>query len=104
MRSPICLLEDSISVVAFNIAPERANECKKLSDEHKISFEISDGKITDRKPFRISVRMDETATIVLRVAALEYPKHVESLLLRISNPRMNKQIGILETASPNSEE
>lgn len=31
----------------------------------------------------------------------DYPKHVESLILRISKPRMNKQIGILERAFPN---
>ena len=30
----------------------------------------------------------------------DYPKHVESLILRISKPRMNKQIGILEEAFP----
>ncbi|ENP8357847.1 hypothetical protein KIP00_22650 [Vibrio sp. B513a] len=28
----------------------------------------------------------------------DYPKHVESLILRISKPRLNKQIGILEQA------
>jgi len=30
----------------------------------------------------------------------DYPKHVESLILRISKPRLNKQIGILEQAYP----
>jgi hypothetical protein len=30
----------------------------------------------------------------------DYPKHVESLILRISKPRMNKQIGILDRAYP----
>ena len=30
----------------------------------------------------------------------DYPKHVESLILRISKPRMNKQIGILDRAHP----
>jgi len=30
----------------------------------------------------------------------DYPKHVESLILRISKPRLNKQIGVLERAYP----
>lgn len=30
----------------------------------------------------------------------DYPKHVESLILRISKPRMNKQIGTLDKAYP----
>ncbi|WP_122047257.1 hypothetical protein [Vibrio atlanticus] len=30
----------------------------------------------------------------------DYPKHVESLILRISKPRLNKQIGVLEQAYP----
>jgi hypothetical protein len=34
----------------------------------------------------------------------DYPKHVESLILRISKPRMNKQIGILDAAFPKPEE
>lgn len=34
----------------------------------------------------------------------DYPKHVESLILRISKPRMNKQIGILEEAFPKLED
>jgi len=34
----------------------------------------------------------------------DYPKHVESLILRISKPRMNKQIGILDRAYPESNE
>ena len=29
---------------------------------------------------------------------LDYPKHVESIILRISKPRLNKQIGVLEEA------
>lgn len=36
--------------------------------------------------------------------SIDYPKHVESLILRISKPRMNKQIGILEEAFPKIEE
>ena len=32
----------------------------------------------------------------------DYPKHVESLILRISKPKLNKQIGILEYAYPES--
>nr|WP_067287224.1 hypothetical protein [Marinobacterium profundum] len=31
---------------------------------------------------------------------IDYPKHVESLILRISKPRLNKQIGYLEKAFP----
>lgn len=34
----------------------------------------------------------------------DYPKHVESLVLRISKPRLNKQIGILERAYPEEPE
>ncbi|WP_274878920.1 hypothetical protein [Vibrio harveyi] len=34
----------------------------------------------------------------------DYPKHVESLILRISKPRLNKQIGILEQAYPDISE
>ena len=34
----------------------------------------------------------------------DYPKHVESLILRISKPRMNKQIGILDRAYPELKE
>lgn len=34
----------------------------------------------------------------------DYPKHVESLILRISKPPLNKQIGTLEEAFPNKEE
>lgn len=34
----------------------------------------------------------------------DYPKHVESLILRISKPRMNKQIGILDRAYPEIDE
>ncbi|WMN58481.1 hypothetical protein NI389_09395 [Pseudoalteromonas xiamenensis] len=30
----------------------------------------------------------------------DYPKHVESLILRISKPTLNKQIGVLEKAYP----
>jgi hypothetical protein len=33
----------------------------------------------------------------------DYPKHVESLILRISKPAMNKQIGILARAYPSLE-
>ena len=29
---------------------------------------------------------------------IDYPKHVESLILRISKPILNKQIGFLEKA------
>lgn len=36
--------------------------------------------------------------------SFDYPKHVESLILRISKPRMNKQIGILEEAFPKIED
>jgi len=38
------------------------------------------------------------------IESFDYPKHVESLILRISKPRMNKQIGILEEAYPKYEE
>ena len=34
----------------------------------------------------------------------DYPKHVESIILRISKPTMNKQIGTLETISPINQE
>lgn len=34
----------------------------------------------------------------------DYPKHVESLILRISKPLMNKQIGLLSKAYPNFED
>jgi hypothetical protein len=38
------------------------------------------------------------------VGEFDYPKHVESLILRISKPIMNKQIGRLEAAYPTIEE
>jgi hypothetical protein len=34
----------------------------------------------------------------------DYPKHVESLILRISKPIMNKQIGLLDRAYPEVKE
>lgn len=34
----------------------------------------------------------------------DYPKHVESIILRISKPTMNKQIGILDKANPIKED
>jgi hypothetical protein len=34
----------------------------------------------------------------------DYPKHVESLILRVSKPRMNKQIGILDRAYPENQD
>lgn len=66
MRSPICNIEESISGVAFKIAPEKETECAKNRDEHDISIDLID----DTK-FSIRVNLSSN-TIILPIASLEY--------------------------------
>ncbi|OEF08799.1 hypothetical protein [Vibrio genomosp. F10] len=63
-------------------------------------------------PAGITNKMQKRFELVRYVSAYDvetndhwdYPKHVESLILRISKPRLNKQIGILEQAYPENSE
>ncbi len=66
MRSPICNLENAISGVAFNIAPEKEARCKHNQDIYGISIDLIDD--TD---FSIRVKIS-TKTIILPIASLEY--------------------------------
>ena len=66
MKSPILKLEEGISAVAFNIAPEKVAECVGIRDRNEISIEF-----TDDKGFAIRVNLDSN-TILLPICSLEY--------------------------------
>jgi len=56
--------------------------------------------ITNKNVMRHQVVKYISAYDVKLFENFDYPKHVESLILRISKPTMNKQIGILNKANP----
>ena len=56
--------------------------------------------IRDKTIMRHQVVKYISAYDVKSLENFDYPKHVESLILRVSKPRMNKQIGILDRAHP----
>lgn len=69
-RSPILLLSDQIAGAPFNVAPEKANLCVRLCDDHKIKCVI-----VDESRFGIRVRRYSDSKgheIVLPIAALAY--------------------------------
>lgn len=69
--------------------------------EHELVFPAG---IRNQDVIRHQVVRYISAYDVKVIRGFDYPKHVESLILRISKPVMNKQIGRLETAYPALEE
>ncbi|MEE4130101.1 phage exclusion protein Lit family protein [Pseudomonas viridiflava] len=70
MRSPICHLEFQITGAPFSVAPEKAGQCAKQRDDHKIDFVM-----VDEPKFGFRVRLEassQTPEVVLPIASLEY--------------------------------
>lgn len=68
-----------------------------LTNGYEIHFPAG---IKNKNVLRSHVTRYVSAYDIKSFDAFDYPRHVESLILRISKPRMNKKIGILEKAFP----
>ncbi len=98
-RSGIYAFYDSMANLQYvgkaeNLLDETARAIRRT---HEVVFPAG---ISNQDIPRYSVVRYISAYDVKVVNGFDYPKHVESLILRISKPTMNKNIGRLEAAYP----
>jgi len=98
-RSGIYAFYDSMANLQY--VGKASNLLKETEDAIKRSHEVVfPAGIKNQNIPRHSVVRYISAYDVKIVNGFDYPKHVESLILRISKPTMNKYIGRLEAAYP----